>query len=128
MVEGPRVLVVDDEAGIVDLLQAVLSEAGFEVSTAFTGDRALKLLEVDADRIRALVTDVRLPGVLDGWELGRRARALAPQLCVIYVTGDSEASWASSGVPGSLLVAKPFAPAQVVTAIASLLNAGGAAV
>jgi DNA-binding response OmpR family regulator len=127
MAESPRVLVVDDEMGILDLLQTVLSEAGFDVSTALTGDRALKVLEAEAEQIRALVTDVRLPGLIDGWELARRGRAIAPQLCVIYVTGDSEASWASSGVPGSHLVAKPFAPAQVVTAIASLLNVGGAA-
>jgi DNA-binding response OmpR family regulator len=123
--ERPRVLLVDDEPGILDLLEMVLVEAGFEVLRAASGVQAVRLLDMETGQIRALVTDVRLPGAVDGWELARRARSLAPQISVVYVTGDSEINWAASGVPNSLLVAKPFAPAQVVTAIASLLNVGG---
>jgi hypothetical protein len=48
-----------------------------------------------------------------------------PEMAVIYMTGDSGADWASKGVPKSVLVTKPFAPAQIVAAIAQLLNATG---
>ena len=44
-------------------------------------------------------------------------------LAVIYITGDSAHEWAVQGVPKSMLVSKPFAPAQIVTAISSLLTA-----
>ena len=43
---------------------------------------------------------------------------------MIYMTGDSANEWRSRGVPNSLLIIKPFAPAQVVTALSQLLNAG----
>lgn len=121
----PRILLVDDEAAILDLLEAVLTDAGFAVDRAADGVGALEILRAEFAELRGLITDVRLPGPVDGWELARNARALEPGLAVVYVTGDSEISWAASGVPGSLLVAKPFAPAQVVTAIASLLTVGG---
>ena len=44
---------------------------------------------------------------------------------VIYMTGTHSEQWASKGVPNSVLLAKPFAPAQLVTAISKLLNTGG---
>ena len=121
----PRILLVDDEAGILDLLDAVLTEAGFDVVRAASGRQALESLPAEVDQLRGLITDVRLPGAVDGWELARRARVLKPDIAVVYVTGDSEMSWSASGVPGSVLVTKPFAPAQVVTAISALLTVGG---
>ena len=47
-----------------------------------------------------------------------------PQFPVVYMTGDSAAEWDSIGVPNSILLTKPFAPAQLVTALSQLLNGG----
>ena len=51
----------------------------------------------------------------------RHARRRFPHLAVLYVTGDSVAEWTSEGVPNSLIMQKPYADAQLMTAIASLL-------
>lgn len=72
---------------------------------------------------RALVTDVNLSGELTGWDAATRGRELNPDLPVVYMTGDSAHQWASRGVPNSVLIAKPFAPVQIVTAVSNLLNA-----
>jgi DNA-binding NtrC family response regulator len=68
-----------------------------------------------------LITDIRMSGG-SGWDIAKRARELSPGVPVVYVTGDSAAEWSSKGVPNSLLVEKPFAPAQVVGAISTLMN------
>lgn len=61
-----------------------------------------------------------------GWDVARRARELSPNLPVIYVTSVADEEWTSQGVPNSILISKPFAPAQITTAISQLLNAGEA--
>jgi CheY-like chemotaxis protein len=66
-----------------------------------------------------------MPGKLNGGDLARRARELQPLLPVIYMTGDSAAAWRSQGVPGSVLLQKPFADAQLLTALTTLLNEAG---
>jgi DNA-binding response OmpR family regulator len=57
-----------------------------------------------------------------GWEIGRRARELTPTLPVIYMSGDSAHEWSAHGVPQSIMLQKPFALAQLVTAVTTLLN------
>jgi CheY-like chemotaxis protein len=118
------VLVVEDEPLIRDMLQAALEDGGFGVALAFSGEEALAKLGDEELGPRALVTDIRLaPGKASGWDVARRARELKPDLPVVYMTGDSSAEWASQGVPNSILVAKPFAPAQIIAALSQLLNA-----
>jgi DNA-binding response OmpR family regulator len=70
------------------------------------------------------VTDITLRGKIDGWEVAQQAREIDPQFPIIYMSGASAADWPSKGVPNSIMLAKPFAPAQLVTAIANLLNTG----
>ena len=71
-----------------------------------------------------LVTDINLRGRIDGWEVAQRAREIDPHFPVVYISGASAAEWPSKGVPNSVMLEKPFAPAQLVTAVASLLNSG----
>ncbi|WP_312012404.1 response regulator [Bradyrhizobium sp. AUGA SZCCT0182] len=66
--------------------------------------------------------DIELRGNMDGWDVGRTAREVDSAMPVVYITGNHGDEWASKGVPNSLLLAKPFALAQLVTAIANLLN------
>jgi DNA-binding response OmpR family regulator len=71
---------------------------------------------------KALVTDVGLKGRLSGWEVAAKIRETDPGFPVIYMSGAHADEWASRGVPNSIMLAKPFAPAQIVTAVAQLLN------
>jgi DNA-binding response OmpR family regulator len=70
------------------------------------------------------VTDITLRGRIDGWEVARQAREIDPQFPVVYMSGASAEDWGSKGVPNSIMLSKPFAPAQLVTAISNLLNTG----
>jgi hypothetical protein len=54
--------------------------------------------------------------------VAKRARELNELLPVVYMTGGNGHEWASQGVPNSILITKPFAPAQIVTAVSQLLN------
>lgn len=122
--QGPVlvILVVEDDFLIQDLVQGALSEGGFESEVASSGEEAVTLLQGDENNYRALVTDIHLQGALTGWDIAKRARELNPDMPVIYMTGAGADQWPSHGVPNSLLLQKPFAPAQVVTAVSQLLN------
>lgn len=118
------VLVVEDEALIRMELETILQETGFESKAASTGRGAIDILE-NTQNIRAIVTDVNLGSSVNGWEVARRARELIPELPVVYATSVSAAEWSANGVPGSILVIKPYVSAQIVTAVTQLLNASG---
>ena len=117
------VLVVEDEQLIHALLTETLTDGGFAVATAADGEEAIRMLEAPDASYRALVTDVNLsPGKLTGWDVAKRARELHAEMPVVYMTGAGSHEWPSRGVPNSVLVPKPFAPAQIVTAVSQLLN------
>jgi len=116
------ILLTEDEALILDAVAESLKDAGFEVATATYGAEAIQMLEAEPDRYRVLVTDVQLGAGPNGWDVARRARELVSDMPVVYVTADSGGDWASQGVPNSVLIHKPFANAQLVTAVAGLLN------
>jgi CheY-like chemotaxis protein len=121
MTAAPLVLVVEDEALIRMMLSEVLDDAGFASVVVADGHRAISELEADATRFRAVVTDIRLGSSPSGWTIARRARELVPDMPVLYVSGDSAHEWAAQGVLGSVMVAKPYVVAQVVTALSMLL-------
>jgi CheY-like chemotaxis protein len=120
--QAPLIVVVDDEPLVRDLIVTALEDGGFEVKAAGEGREAIALLEQHGASVMGVVTDIRLGGGCDGWQVAQRGRELNPTLAVIYTTGDSEVEWASKGVPRSTLVVKPFAPTQLVVALANLLN------
>jgi CheY-like chemotaxis protein len=118
------VLVVEDEALIRELVMHALEDGGFSVEPTANGDEAIAILErKDGPEYRALVTDIDLASKTTGWDVAHRARELHPDLPIVYMTG-AKAGGSANGVPNSVLVTKPFAPAQIVTAISQLLNAG----
>ena len=118
---GPWVLYVEDEALIQELGITALEEAGFCVSAHLSGADAVEALGNDGLSFRALVTDIDLSGQPNGWDLARLARERLPDLPVIYVSGGSSHEWTSRGVPGSVLVAKPYAAAQLVVAVSNAM-------
>lgn len=118
-----RIFVVEDDPLLQDLLEASLSEGGFAVARTESAEDAIRMLEVQDTVFDALVTDINLNGKLLGWEVAKRARELHPEIPVVYMTGAGH-DWAANGVPNSVLVSKPFAAAQIVTAVSQLLNKG----
>jgi len=122
--ELPVILVVEDDQAIQSIVEDTLSEGGFEVAIAASGEEAATLLSANKGQYQALVTDIGLLGRFDGWEVARRARETDPDYPVVYMSGKHVEDWASKGVPNSIMLAKPFAPAQLVTAVSQLLNAG----
>ncbi len=121
--QAPTILLVEDEALIVEILTAEFADTGFEVVVASDGNRAIAELDADAARFKAVVTDIRLGKGPDGWDVGRRARELVSDMSVVYVSGDSTHDWSSKGVPESVVILKPFAPTQLVTAVSTLITA-----
>jgi DNA-binding response OmpR family regulator len=121
------IFVVEDEALIQATIQDALEEGGYSVVQSTSAEQAMEMLDADGTRFKALITDINLGSRgLTGWEVARHAREINHDLPVIYMTCDSGADWAVNGVPNSVLLTKPFAPAQVVTAVSHLLNVGPA--
>ena len=118
----PIVLVIEDDDSIQTVVEDALSDAGFEPAIAPSGEEAVTLLKGMKNTYRALVTDIGLRGKIDGWEVAQQARQIDPEFPIVYISGKSAAEWPSRGVPNSVMLPKPFAPAQLVTAIANLLN------
>jgi DNA-binding NtrC family response regulator len=116
-------LLVEDDAAIQEMLIETLEEGGFTIRVATSAEQAIGMLDAEGTNFSALITDVNLPGKLNGWNVAKRAREINEELPVIYITGGAAHDWASNGVPKSILLVKPFAPPQVVTAVAQLLNA-----
>jgi CheY-like chemotaxis protein len=87
--------------------------------------QAMELLDSSEANFRALVTDINLAcDKQSGWEVARHAREINPDFSVVYMSGDNAEDWASKGVPHSIMLAKPFAPAQLLTAVSQLFNIG----
>lgn len=103
--EPLRVLVVEDEFLIRMTLAEALGEEGFEVLEAETGDAALPILRADP-RIRLLLTDIQLPGRLNGRALAQQAREHLPKLPIIYMTGRPDPGDLSS--PLDVYISKPY--------------------
>ncbi len=123
MVHGPPViLIVEDDALIQDIVDDALREGGFETAIAPSAEEALTLLRGKVVNYRALVADITLKGRVNGWEVAKQAREIDPAFPIVYMTGAAANDWASHGVPNSILLEKPFAPAQILTAISQLLN------
>jgi len=122
ILELPVILVIEDEQDIQSLIEDALTEGGFESAIAASGEEAVTLLTGYKGKYRALITDINLKGRLSGWDVAQRAREIEPDFPVVYMSGAAAGDWTSKGVPNSIMLAKPFAPAQLLTAVSTLLN------
>jgi PAS domain S-box-containing protein len=123
--QGETVLVVDDEPTIRMLVTDVLDEFGYHAIEAGDGAAAMKVLESTA-RIDLLVTDVGLPGGMNGRQVADAARTLRPGLKVLFVTGYAENAVVGGGhlEPGMQVLTKPFAMDDLATRIRELITGG----
>lgn len=117
--ERPVVMFVEDQPTVRFTTAARLAEAGYEVLEVASGEEALAMLN-GATRIDALLTDLRLPGAIDGWDIAETARQLRPDLPVIYASAYSYVT--PRQVPGSVMLDKPYPPKALLDALDSLLD------
>ena len=118
----PAILIVEDDQLVQQTLEDILIEGGFEVAIVASGEEAIELFKGQTS-YSAIVTDINLSGEIEGWEVARVAREIDAALPIVYMTGAAGHEGPSRGVPHSILLKKPFAPAQLVTAVSQLLNA-----
>jgi CheY-like chemotaxis protein len=116
------VLIVDDEPTVRMLVTDVLEELGYTAIEAADGAAGLKVLRSDT-RIDLLVTDVGLPGGVNGRQVADAARAVRPGLKVLFITGYAENAVLSHGHldPGMHVLTKPFAMGALASRIKELI-------
>jgi DNA-binding response OmpR family regulator len=119
--ESPVILVVEDDPPIQIVVEDALADGGFEPAITPSGEEAVSLLSGHKGKYHALVIDIILVGRLDGWEVAKRAREIDPTFPILYITAAHADRWPSQGVPNSGLLTKPFAPAQLVTAVSCVV-------
>ena len=123
MEQSILILLAEDEALIAFSLQDALEEAAFAIRHVSTGDEAIQALDDGHAGFSGLITDIGLGNGVDGWAVARHARELTSNLPIVYMSGDSSHEHTVQGVPESVMLQKPFAPAQLIIAISTLLNA-----
>jgi len=106
------ILLVEDEAGVRALILEVLTERGYTVLEACNGDEALRLCEQRSSPIHLLLTDVVMPGGMNGRELAEQLTSLHPELKVLYMSGYTDEAIIHHGVldRGTIFLQKPFTP------------------
>jgi len=117
------VLYVEDDDAIRNVASEALREAGFEVIEARTADEAINYLN-EPDGVGALVTDVRLPGTMDGIDLAHETRKAYPTMPVLVVSGYAAqiTERLSDLYPPALFMTKPFSLRKLVTKMRSLTH------
>jgi PAS domain S-box-containing protein len=127
---GETILVCEDDEDVRAYTVEVLRELGYRVVEAADGPTALRLLEQEDGRVDLLFTDVVLPSGMTGATLAARARAMRPELKVLFTTGYARDAIVHGGRidPGVELITKPFSYADLAGRVRDLLDGspGGA--
>jgi CheY-like chemotaxis protein len=117
---GAKVLVVEDEELISDMIGEALADSGFQVRTAADASEALEQLK-DGFEPDVLFTDINLPGDMDGSLLAFAARRMKPNLPVVYASGAWDALNNIRTVPGSVFVPKPYSPRKICSLLTEII-------
>jgi signal transduction histidine kinase len=120
---GETVLIIDDEPTIRMLVAEILQENGYTAIEADSGPNGLRILQSDA-RIDLLITDVGLPGGLNGRQVADAARAVRPNLKVLFITGFAENGLIANGylAPDMAVITKPFVLSALSQKIRDLIE------
>lgn len=121
--EGETVLVIDDEPAVRMLVVEVLEDSGYQVLEAEDGPSGLAILQSGV-RIDLLVSDVGLPGGMNGRQVADAARATRPGLRVLFVTGYAETAAVGAGSleTGMQVITKPFAIGDLASRVRDMLE------
>src|SRR5436853_3619238 len=118
--QKPVVLVVEGEQLIQSTALAMVEEAGFEAIAASDADEAIRILESRND-IRAVFTDIHMPGSMDGLRLARVVRNRWPPVALIVTSGQTKVL--ETDLPtGGRFVPKPYQPAEIKAALRQLIH------
>ena len=122
--QGETVLIVDDEPSIRMLVTEVLEDLGYTAIEAADASSGLKVLQSDV-RMDLLVTDVGLPGGMNGRQMADAGRVNRPGLKVLFITGYAENAAVGNGhlEPGMAVLTKPFVMEALATRIKDLIAA-----
>ncbi|MFW5920205.1 MAG: PAS domain S-box protein [Polyangiales bacterium] len=117
------VLVVEDDARVRTSAVRALRAAGYRVLEAEDGETAMETLRAHLDGVQLLLTDVVMPG-MSGVELAREARALRPELAVVFLSGYTEATALRRGIlaEDAPFLQKPFTPAALQRKVSEVLE------
>lgn len=117
----PAVLIVDDEASIIESLEGILSDDGFEVMHAFNGYEALKKIETESPDI--VLLDIWMPG-MDGIDTLKEIKRMAPNLPVVMITGHGSIESAVDATKSGAFdfLEKPLSIDKVMLTISNALN------
>jgi CheY-like chemotaxis protein len=120
---GTTVLIVDDEPTVRMLIVDALSDCGYSCLEAADGAEGLRLLQSRA-RIDLLITDVGLPGGLNGRQVADAARAIRPELKVLFITGYAENAVLTHGhvAHGMEVLTKPFTVDALIKRVERVLR------
>ncbi len=118
-------LIVDDEPSVRMLVSEVLEDLGYTAIEAADGPTGLKIMQSDV-RIDLLVSDVGLPGGMNGRQMADAGRALRPELKVLFITGYAENAVIGNGhlEPGMQLMTKPFVMEVLASRIRQIIENG----
>jgi PAS domain S-box-containing protein len=122
------VLVVDDEVELIEIAQAYLAEMGFTGYEAIDGASALEMIAQHSE-IDLMVTDIVMPGGMNGVELAQRARTLRPGLKIVYSSGFPAEALAEKSLPliDGPLLHKPYQRAEFATMVRQVMEGNNAA-
>jgi CheY-like chemotaxis protein len=115
-----RVLLVEDEILISDMVQETLAEGGFEVHAVATAQDALRYLATNTV-VDVLFTDINLQGDMDGSILAQRARLMRPNLPIVFASGRWNLLEPLKKVPHSIVLPKPYSPLHAVAVVERLV-------
>ncbi|MHB8887022.1 MAG: response regulator [Methylovirgula sp.] len=121
--ESNRILVVEDDALVRELIVEILGDAGYAMSQASCADEALDLFCHQPDlaaEIAVVVTDIDMPGEIDGLALAARLGEVWPQIGVVVTSGARRAETHALHQP-LVFLAKPFRPDGLVAAVSSVI-------
>ncbi len=124
---GETILVVEDEAAMLEVTRRLLQDGGYTVLTASGGEAALRLVAGHPGEIQLLLTDVVMPGML-GKEVAVRVGELRPGIPVLYMSGYAQAVIAPMGdlAAGHAIIDKPFSEAALLERVAEALSRASA--
>jgi CheY-like chemotaxis protein len=117
MPDTPSILVVEDEDMLREVVVEALEAAGWATHGSATGEDAVGLID-RLPRLDALLTDIRLPGAVDGWAVAERFRARHERGAVIYATAFSATH---TPVSGSMFFRKPYKLQQILLCLDALV-------
>lgn len=118
-----RVLIVEDNYLLLDMLSRVFDQGGLSVVAVSSGEAALTSIRETGPTIDWLFTDINLPGLVDGWSVADAFRALHPRRPVVYASSGTYPR--NRAVSDSLFVAKPFRMQPIAELARSIAAASG---